>query len=61
MKVFILVLFLSGCSSLTQVEMSVKCKEMRGKIGNSCTIQAPNNSNIFINGETIEIEYTGAE
>lgn len=61
MKLTPLLLFLlTGCASLSQVEMSIKCDELRGRVKNSCTITAPSNADVSIDGETITIDYYGA-
>lgn len=49
------ILLLSGCSSLTSVEFSLKCKELRGRVGESCILKVPNDADVYINGENIEI------
>lgn len=58
-KLIPLILLLSGCAQLTTVTMSVKCKELRGKMGNSCEITIPSDATAHIDGETITIDYEG--
>ena len=56
---------LTGCSAISnkvgltteQVTLVVACEEMRGKIGNSCSITVPEDATVDVNGETIEIHY----
>lgn len=62
MKYLIIALSISlaGCSSFTPtVTFSVKCNEMKGRVGNTCIIEVPNSSNVQIDGEAIKVDYEG--
>ena len=59
--VILLAIVLSGCSNLpdirSQISISIECDEMKGKIGSSCNIKVPSDTDVSINGETINIVF----
>lgn len=57
----IAITLLSGCTALTTVEFSLKCKELRGRVGESCVLKVPTDADVHINGENIEITRYGNE
>lgn len=60
MKYLPLLLLLTGCASMMpNVEISISCSELQGKVGNSCSITVPEDADVQVNGETININYAG--
>jgi hypothetical protein len=56
----ILAILLSGCStiqSVRSVEISIRCEDMLGKVGNTCEIKVPPASHVDIDGENVRIKY----
>ena len=56
-------ILISGCSSIpdlrSQISISIACDELKGKMRSSCSIKVPSDTDVSINGETIEISFEG--
>ena len=53
-----IVLVSSGCANLDRVTFNMKCKEMHGRIGNTCVLDVPASSIVEIDGDNINVKYT---
>jgi len=59
MRVLIIIatLLLSGCVNMDRVTFLMKCQEMHGRVGNTCTLDVPASSLVEIDGNNINVKY----